>query len=62
MPEINQDGDAPMEHTTSVDGAVMVSCIEEDGKVIVRPMSIGYNSRKIYLFSYSKYTIPVTIQ
>lgn len=44
LPNRNQDGGVPLEQTRTVDGAVMVTCTEEDGKVIVRPTSAGYNN------------------
>ncbi|KAK2181457.1 hypothetical protein NP493_397g02018 [Ridgeia piscesae] len=44
LPKRNQDGAATPQQTTSVDGAVMVTCTEEDGKVVVRSTSAGYNT------------------
>ena len=54
LPKRNQDGVATPEQTTSVDGAVMVTCAEEDGKVVVRSTSAGYNSRTTSFFSYTE--------
>ena len=55
LPKRNQDGAATPQQTTSVDGAVMVTCTEEDGKVVVRSTSAGYNSRTTSFFSYTEH-------
>lgn len=59
FPRRSQDGGAPLEQTTDVDDAVMVACVEEEGEVIVRATSAGYNSRAncsfiVYLARFNK--------